>query len=265
MREKLKTPPVYFTVAQIRHNPFPLERYEGEILDGMRKNGFPDCKKALVRVVTFAQPAAGANGPAVPEMQQISRIAYSNIDGTTGFVVEPSAVSFFTARYDVFDKFLDQFMSGVKIVHEAVKLDFYERVGLRYVDAVAAPAGGKLADYVDQSLLGVGNILPQQAQIESTLTETRFRTADCTVIARSITLTGRLGVPADLTLNYDKLEQRFQAIDGPHVILDIDASVEQRMSFQTDELKDLLIKLRAGVGIAFDSVIKPAAFAAWNA
>ncbi len=43
MGEKMKNAPVYFTIAQVRHNPvLRLGAYADEIQDRMRKAGYPD-------------------------------------------------------------------------------------------------------------------------------------------------------------------------------------------------------------------------------
>ena len=49
MGTKMRSAPVYFTIAQARFNPIlTLDAYAPQIQERLRKEGFPDAKKGFV-------------------------------------------------------------------------------------------------------------------------------------------------------------------------------------------------------------------------
>ncbi len=71
----------------------------------------------------------------------LSAMSFLSRDSTRGFIVEQGAFSFHTTEYETFDQFSEQFFTGLGIVHECLVLDYSERVGIRYLDAVVPPGG----------------------------------------------------------------------------------------------------------------------------
>lgn len=267
MGEKLKNAPVYFAIAQARHNTvLRLGSYAADIQDRMRKAGYPDFQKAVSMAFNL-MPQIGEERHMQnqPRTEQVERLIFSSSDYSKGFIVEQNALSFQTTEYDTFETFTDEFAKGLGIIHECLTLAHSERVGLRYLDAIV-PSNGEagLCDYLVPGVLGLGSYLPNSVEVSHSFTETHIRTAECVVLARTIIQAGPLGFPMDLQPMGVKIAERFQSVNGVHAIIDTDASIEGRHTFDVDAIKAQLKTLRNGVGLAFDAIVTPSAIAEWK-
>jgi uncharacterized protein (TIGR04255 family) len=266
MGEKMKNAPVYFTIAQVRHNPIlRLDAYAPDIQDRMRRAGFPDFKRGIAIAFALMPEVGDESQPMGPEAQRVERLMFFNTESTKGFIVEQNALSFHTTQYDTFETFTEEFMKGLGIVHECVTLAHTERIGLRYLDAIVPPNGQEgLPDFLAPGILGLSSRLPEDVRVSHSFAETHIQTAECAVLARTIIQAGRLGFPMDLQPIGVKIADRFQEINGVHAIVDTDASIEGRRTFDLESIKAQLKTLRKGVGLAFDAIVTPKAVAAWK-
>lgn len=266
MGEKMKNAPVYFTIAQVRHNPvLRLGAYADEIQDRMRKVGYPDFKKGVAMAFSLMSQEGDEQQGQPPVIERIDRLMFFNSDNTQGFVVEKNAISFHTTEYDTFDTFVDEFMRGVGIVHECITLAHTERIGLRYLDAVVPPNGEKgLPDYLTSGVLGIHSVLPKEIQVTNSMSSTHFITSECAVLARTFIQAGPLGFPLDIQPIGVKIADRFQKINGVHAIVDTDASIEERHMMNLEALKSQLKTLRNGIEIAFKATVTSSALSAWK-
>jgi len=264
--QKMKNAPVYFTIAQVRHNRvLRLGSYAPDIQDRMRKAGYPDFKKGVSTALTLTHQLGSEQQSQAPVVEQVERLMFFSTDRTKGFIVEQNAVSFHTTKYETFEALADEFMRGLTIVHECVTLAHSERIGLRYLDAVVPPDGeAGLEDYLASGVLGLSSRLPEQVRVSRSFAETHILTADCTILARTIIQAGLLGFPMDLQPIGVEIAERFREINGVHAIVDTDASIEGRFSFDLDAIKSQLSVLRKGIGIAFDATVTSLAVSAWN-
>ena len=267
MGEKLKKVPVYFAIAQVRHNTvLRLGSYAADIQDRMRKVGYPDFQKSVSIAFNLSpQVGEGQEISIQPRVEQVERLIFSSSDYLKGFIVEQNSVSFQTTEYDTFETFADEFAKGLGIIHECVTLAHSERVGLRFLDVIAPPNGeAGLGDYIVPGVLGLSSNLPDSVEVLHSSSETHIRTAECLVLARTIIQAGPLAFPMDLQPMGIKLAERFQSINGVHAIIDSDASIEGRHTFNVDEIKAQLKTLRNGVGMAFNTIVTPSAIAEWQ-
>lgn len=266
MGQKMKNAPVYFTIAQVRHNPvLRLGSYAPDIQDRMRKAGYPDFKKGVSMAFTLTAQMGDPSQPHNPFVEQVERLMFFSTDSTKGFIVEQNALSFHTTEYDTFETFSNEFMRGLAIVHECVTLAHTERIGLRYLDAVVPPEGEDgLPDFLVPGVLGLSSRLPSDVQVSHSFSETHIQAAECNILARTIIQAGPLGFPMDLQPIGVKIADRFGKINGVHAIIDTDASIEGRCSFDLEHIESQLKILREGVGIAFDATVMPHAVSAWN-
>ena len=98
MGEKMKNAPVYFTIAQVRHNPvLRLGAYADEIQDRMRKAGYPDFKKGVAMAISLMSQIGDESQQQQPTVKKVERLMFSSSDNTRGFIVEQNAVSFHTS------------------------------------------------------------------------------------------------------------------------------------------------------------------------
>jgi uncharacterized protein (TIGR04255 family) len=261
MGRKMKQAPVYFVIAQVRHNPIlMLDAYIPEIQDRMRKVGYSDHRAAKSLIVNLSASEADAGFH-----KQVERHIFLNRSRTHGFIVEQGALSFQTTDYDTFETFSSAFFCGVEIIHEVMGLDFFERLGMRYLDAVI-PGGSEpdLTRYLTPGVLGLHGRLPDNAPIELSLSETHVPMGSAFLLSRTIIRNGPLGFPGDLEPHGLAVQERFKAIDGLHAILDTDASETRREAFDLQKMRASLESLHHRVHLAFEASVTDVALNAWG-
>jgi len=267
MGTKMKNAPVYFTIAQVRYNPIlNLSSYVAGVQDRMRKAGYPDHQPGKTLIVNLLSGATDGEPDvqrAIP--QTVDRHMFLSMDGTHGFIVEPGALSFQTTEYDTFPTFSEQFFIGLAIVHECIGLSYSERVGIRYLDAVVpAGEGDDLRQYLAPGVLGLAGRLPEGVAIGLSLSETHIPLPDANLLSRTIVRHGPLGFPMDLEPQGLRIPERFQRVDGPHAIIDTDASQTGRQAFDLAILRDRLDMLHKRIRMAFDASVTEHALQVWQ-
>src|SRR4051794_20650875 len=102
MSRKMRHAPVYFAIMQVRFNPIlALDSYAPPIQERLRKLGFPDAQKGVLATMSFNFPAsADGSIPQVP-VAQTARYTFSNMNRTSGFIMDQGALSYQTTEYDV--------------------------------------------------------------------------------------------------------------------------------------------------------------------
>ena len=75
--------------------------------------------------------------------------------------------------YGTYERFSEMFLSGLAIVDKAIRLDFTEQGGLRYLDRVVPREGETVADYLVPGVLGATGLLSTWARRHCTLTQRR--------------------------------------------------------------------------------------------
>lgn len=268
MGKRMKNAPVYFTLAQVRHNPIRrLAAYVPDIQDRMRRAGYPDHQQnsTLVLPLTLTHDFDGQldGKPVVPRAAE--RHLFLSAEGTHGFIVEEGSLSFQTTEYDTFEPFLDTFLTGFGIVHDCIKLDYTERVGIRYLDAVV-PEGGPdgLMKYLTPGVLGLAGRLPADVLIGLSLSETHIPLPEANLLSRTVIRSGPLGFPMDLEPQGLAIPQRFQQLNGVHAIIDTDASQTGRRSVDVVALRELMVMLHDRIRMVFDATITEHALASWQ-
>lgn len=265
--KKMRHAPVYYTIAQVRHNPvLRLATYAPEIQDRMRKAGYPDYRPGKSLIINLMQqPTDGSTQPQGPVAETIERHTFLSMDGTRGFIVEQGSFSFHTTEYDTFGVFSEQFFAGLEIVHQCLSLDFSERVGIRYLDAVVPASGeSELKEYLAPGVLGLAGRLPDDAPIALSMSETHIQMPDANLLSRTIIQNGPLGFPMDLAAQDLQVPQRFQKVSGVHAIIDTDASQEGREPFDLVRLRLRLDMLHTKIRMAFDASVTEYALKMWE-
>ena len=124
MGQKLSKAPVYFTITQVQFNPIlNLDSYLPIIQGKMRNSHFSDFKQSITQHVSISV-AADNHTQMLPVVTPSTRYIFGNINGTSHFLLEKNALSFQTTEYETFEVFLDDFINGIKIIHDVIKLDF---------------------------------------------------------------------------------------------------------------------------------------------
>jgi uncharacterized protein (TIGR04255 family) len=265
MGTKLKNAPVYFTLAQVRFNPIlSLETYINGLQESLRKEGFPDFKKNML--ATFNVVAAAAAGQmATPQLsapQSEAQYVFTNIDGTTGFVLGQNYLSFQATEYDVFETFSASLLKVLELLHRAVGLSYFERIGVRYLDLVFPRAGEELGLYVLPEVMGLSG--KASGTLIYSFSETRAQTKTGSIVARVIIQDGGVGFPPDLNPLGMQVAERFRKLQGRHATLDTDAFSETREPFDLANVQQRLNDLHTEVVTVFRGTVTPHALDVWK-
>lgn len=266
MGQKMKNAPVYFTIAQVRYNPvLSLESYIRNIQDSLRKMGYPDFTKGVTLAFNLASISSANTAPEQqPTVERVERYVFSNMARTRGFVLEQNALSYQATDYETFELFAEELLKGLEILHSAVSLDYSERVGVRYLDAVIPRDGDKLYEYLVPEVHGVSSRL-RGVELQHSFSETTVTIPSVgNVTARTIIQSGQPGFPPDLQPIGLTLPDRFGQFKGLHAIIDTDGSVEAREPVDLRNLKARLFALHDEISKAFKATATPHAFEIWK-
>ena len=277
MGTKYANAPVYFTIGQVRHNPLlSLKSYLPAIQERMRKAGYPDFKSSQQMQFSFGAITGGDDSqPFQPGVQQVESYTFSNLEGTQGFLMEPSALSFRCTEYETFPEFYAELERGLKILEEAVDgLAYFERLGLRYLDAVVPAEGETLQQYLAREVWGTPASLDldQVYQFEGQpLTYNHsFAESSATipsigqVVSRVIIQNSELRFPPDLLPDPLKIGQRFSELKGQHATVDVDACFSERRKYDSSEIRDRFQHLHDLVKLFFNATVTDHARKAWS-
>jgi uncharacterized protein (TIGR04255 family) len=270
MGKKMKNAPVYFTVTQVRFNPvLNIEGYLTTIQDSMRIARFPDFKRVDLKQLIVPFGSAGDGGqPPAPVFVPQSHCIFGNMEGTTEFVLQTNALALQTTAYETFETFLNVFSKGLIIVNDALKLDFTERIGLRYLDAVLPGESESLSDYLTVEVLGLSKKLDRE--ILHTFHETVSTNLNGQLISRVIIQKGRVGLPPEVSVLppevsvlAPRVNPRFTQQEGLHAIVDTDAFIELREPFDAQKIESKLNTFHDEINTSFEATVTPYALGVW--
>lgn len=264
MGKKMSNAPVYFTVAQIRFNPIlNLDGYMSTIQPKMKDLHFPDYKQENMQrlVLPIAGGEVGQISP--PSLVPHSRFVFGDREGMSNFVLENNSIAFQTTAYDTFEVFSGKLFAGLKVIHGTLGLDFTERVGLRYLDAIQPDQTGEsLSDYLIPEVLGLSRSIG--GNLEHSVSETLTHRNSCRLVSRVIIQNGQVGLPPDLLVVAPKVNPRFTQGQGLYAIIDSDAFSEQRESFDLAKLEQHLLVLHDEIKKSFEATITAHARQVWD-
>jgi len=266
MGQKMKNAPLYFTIAQARYNPvLSLKTYMPDIQEHMRNAGYPDFTQGVTMVFNIALAVSGdASQPPPPPVQHVDRYVFSNMERTRGFILQPNALSFQATQYDTFELFSSEFKKGLEIVHKFVGLNFSERIGIRYLDAVVPKSGEDISMYLVPEVLGISSRLKLNEIIHS-FSETLGRIDSIgQVIARTLIQNRKLGFPPDIQLDGLKLMEKFANVECLHAIIDTDGAFEGRETFDIAKIMKRLDELHNEASNSFQATITDFARSVWQ-
>jgi uncharacterized protein (TIGR04255 family) len=260
---KLTNAPVYYTVAQVQFNPvLDLEGYIPAIQSKMREKHFPDYKKEVFQQLVLPFGGAGQGQMAAPTVTPQSRYLFGDIDGRSLFLLETNALSFQTTSYDTFETFSETFLNGLEVLHSALRLNFVERIGLRYLDAVQPSKDGEtLREFLVPEVLG--HALRGEGHLQHALSETIVSTQAGQLVTRVIIRHGQVGLPMEMGGLAPVIDPRFTQRESLHAIVDTDASISHREAFAPSKVGERLTALHVEIVKSFDATVTAHARAAW--
>lgn len=263
MGKKLANAPVYYTVAQVQFNPIlNLDSFLPAIQAKMREAHFPDFRQDVFQRIVLPFGGADAAQTPAPTIAPQSRYTFGDIDGKTSFLLETSAMSLQTTEYDTFETFSETLLRGLGFLHDALRLDFVERIGLRYLDAVQPLKDGEsLSDFLVPEVLGLS--LKSEGQLQQSVSETVSITPAGQLVSRVIIRHGRVGLPMELAPLAPAVAARFTQKEGLHAIVDTDASFAHREVFDQKKIGQRLESLHTEITKSFKATVTPHAETAW--
>jgi uncharacterized protein (TIGR04255 family) len=258
MGTPLKNPPVYLTLAQVRFNPIlKLADFLPSIQESFRQAGYPDFdRQHIISIQLTAQ-----EGQAPTPVQQ-ERFQLGNVEKTHTFILDGQSLTLQFTNYGQFETFSACLLEGLSIVHDAVKLAFTERVGLRYLDRVMPQTGETIEQYLVEQVHGLNSRLggcPLYAY-----TEAMNEIGNIKLLSRVAIQEGPLAFPPDIQPGSMRITERFTSHVGISAILDNDGFVEGREAFSTTTVAEHLDAIHKVIGTAFKTTATPYAFAAWD-
>ncbi len=264
MGKKMNNAPVYFTVAQVRFNPvLNMEGFLSAIQERMRTTHFPDFKRESVhQLVVSLGSQSDVSQPPNPSFVPQARWRFGDIDATTEFVLESNAIALQTTAYDTHKTFFKKLLDSLTIVHEIVHLDFTERIGLRYFDAVLPKSGEKLDDYLMPGVLGLSDRVGEK--LLHSYSETVTINTSGKMVSRIIIQDGRVALPLEIAQLSPQINAKFKAFEGRHAVLDTDAFYEQREKFDLEKIGSRLVSLHDEIEKSFKATITQHAIDAWE-
>ena len=263
MSERMSNAPVYYALAQAQFNPVNMmAKYVDEIQDRLRE-GYPQFSTQQVLQLVIPGQTQGASPQVVPTT--FWRLTRS--DGTAGFILAPSSITFHTTHYQTHEQFIPELLTGLKTVHEVVKLDHVSRLGLRYLDAVLPHNDESVEEYLVGGLHGI----EFDATRRYTMTESMFTTkvnpllSTGTLVTRVYQRNALLGYPADIFPSSDLAVNPAFVVEEPveHAVIDTDHFVEGRMALDMDRLNKQLLSLHEIVKSMFGATTTAYARKAW--
>ncbi len=264
MGKRMSNAPVYFTVVQVRFNPvLNMEGFLPSIQERLRTTHFPDFKREQIQqLLVSLAPQSDVTQPPAPSFVPQVRWRFGDIDATTEFVLENNAIALQTTAYDTHKTFFQKLLDGLTIVHDIVHLDFTERIGLRYFDAVMPKSGERLALYLTPEVLGLSERVGERLQ--HSYTETVTINTIGNMVSRIIIQDGHVALPIDIAQLAPQINARFKAFEGRHAVLDTDAFYEKREKFDLEKISSKLVSLHAEIEKSFRATVTQHALDVWK-
>lgn len=260
MGAPLKSPPVYLTLAQVRFNPIlKLDDFLPSIQESFRQAGYPDFDRQQIISI---QLTAQEGQPPTPTTVHQKRFLFGNVERTHTFIFDGQSLTLQSTNYGQFETFSACFLEGLRIINDAVKLAFTERVGLRYLDRVMPQPGETIEQYLVEQVQGLNSRLGGRSLYS--FTEAMNEIGNIKLLSRVAIQDGQLAFPPDIQPGNMQITERFTSYVGPSAILDNDGFVEGREAFSAKAVAEHLDAIHKVIGSAFKTTATQYAFTAWD-
>lgn len=269
-----KHPPVFFTIAAIRHEPLAaLVTYMPAIQDDLRKRGYSGpFESSTISVqqvgdVSFSPPAR-------PTIEQ-KKFTVFTPDRASAFTFNDEGIfAYHTTTYSTREALFAQFKMGLEVLHAHVQLQTVTRVGIRMLDLVRpSDSGHTMNDYLHPSLLGFRSISCTEEWVPGVSTmEHHFVDGDAEVVAKFDCLPDGFGIHADLFATVKGHVLPAHVTDYPgvfHGILDIDSGTRthqelERRPFHQETVMAELGSHKDRISQMFRSAVTSLALSEWG-
>jgi uncharacterized protein (TIGR04255 family) len=224
---RLTRAPLVMVLCEVRFSPvLTMESHVPTIQDALRRCGFPGFERAVMQQIEFAP-----DGP--PRFSADQRWFFRSKGRTRVASLSTSAVTLQATDYSQFESFLSSLELVLKSVQTVVQPAYYERIGLRYVNAIE-DAGDSITRLFRENVLsfsadelGVTSLLTAQHVIGNT--------PNGQIVLRMNQVEDKPLLPLDLVS--PEFPELSRPRNGVHAILDIDGSDTQSGDFLVEDLE----------------------------
>lgn len=263
MALKMKNAPLFYVLGQIKFNPIvKMSDYVPAIQEQLRHSGYSDYQLETMRAFKITPPLE-SRPPEINAVEQ-QRWRFTNAKKTEGYLLSHDALIYHTTKYDKFESFLEKTLEGLELLNKIIKLDYIDRIGLRYINAIQPTDHHQIEAYVNPSLLGFYQSL-QGAAIMQSLSETTISRENATIVARFVSMEQSLPVPPDIFPLQLNPEERFNKnMPGKKVaVLDFDHFIIERSAVDPMKIRNYLEKFHDGITEVFHHAITEHAKQEW--
>jgi uncharacterized protein (TIGR04255 family) len=254
--------PVYLVLTEVRFSPvLGLEGYVPAIQEKLRRSGFPDFQRRVSQQLILSTPL-NAENTSPPGTASHTSYVFADMKREQIITLNSNALSFQTAVYEHFPAFLQTFLDVLEVVHQAIDISFFDRLGLRYLDVVLPNASGGFDDTLVPEVVGVSHLM--DGQLEHSYSETLLKEGFEHLLARVYIQNGVLAIPADLFGLTPQFPERFTNVQGLHVILENDAAYTNRELFSLEKISHTLKRIQTKTSASFKKMVTPAALQKWG-
>jgi uncharacterized protein (TIGR04255 family) len=225
--------------------------YVPTIQEKLRHEGYSDYQSETLRAFKISPPL-DARPPEINSVEQ-RRWRFINLQKTEGYVLSENALVYHTTKYDSFEAFLGRMLKGAHLLDEIVQLNYIERIGLRYINAIyPKDQNDQIELYVNPSLLGFSQAIQGIGLIQN-FSEATIIKENATIIARFITMDKSLPIPPDILPLQLVLEEKFNKnMEGKKAaILDFDHFANERMPIDFAKIENYLRRFHDGITEVF--------------
>jgi len=207
--------PLIIALAQVRVTPvLSLEDYIPRLQDLLRANGYP---RLIIRKSKITRQDAMGKTDVVESTDWV----FADKAGHFSLVVGERSLAFVTSAYTNFEDFAGRMQVCLQLVHDVVKINGVERLGLRYVDLIEPTAEKPLSYFLEPCVLGLS--LEKLGKRLSSYSQTLIETSpNRKLLMRTIERPRGMVIPPDLLSLQLKLrkpnmlKQQFGILDLDH-------------------------------------------------
>lgn len=229
--------PVFFALCQVKFNVIEdMGEYIPYIQKAMRGHGYPDF---VPETQVEVQVNTGDSGPSSVKHLESKRWLFRDIDQQSAFVLLKDQMVYQTTAYPGFENFRDSLLYGLQLIQDIIGLAYFDRVGLRYLDAVVPDEENSFKDLLHPGQLALHGEI--QGEVRHGFTETVSEIENGNLVARSLLSKQGVMLPPDLQPFHLQLSDRFKlGTSTESAVLDIDYFKQKRVRFDFEALKKQL-------------------------
>ena len=227
-----------------------------EIQEQLRAIGYPVYVPMKTQTVTMT--------PTGPTIEEVTLWHFKDVADETGVVLASNFVSFQTLKYKRYDDELPRILEVLEAVHDIVKIDVFERCGLRYVDVVYPDknAGQAFDTYLQPEIVGLTG---ESINVSPVLNSSVFAgtTEIGTLVVKFSTSTSPQILPLELAA--PPLAFKTDIPQGEAIgILDLDHFLDRHESFDQSKTAKYLAELHDAIARTFNQCTTPKARELWG-